>query len=350
MTAPTPASPQLAPRAVLGLLATLGLAAACSNEASDPATATTTTTATTPSSSPSGELSRDEPSAPVVGTEPLFNGQPPEVQVSDASAEPDVSDARLATCIPSKGPGADPLIDDFEDGDENLVAHEGLSGLWYSYQEHDGDHRISFEQLAAPRLGSTGAVHTSGSDHGAWAGIGVVLSGCVYDASRYVGVHFWIRGTSDPIDVALTTPGVLPVSSGGTCTKEAEGLCYDAYRSEISITEQWREVFVPFSTFEQDGYGPSAGELDLTRIESIQFQSNSSAFDLWIDDLSFYTEEVYTPYDASVPDTEPATTQVTTGGPEPTTSADSSGASSAAAPSSESSGASVAPGLDGGSQ
>lgn len=350
MTSPTPASPRLAAKALLYMLVAVG-SPACDRPTTEPTTTTTATTVATPSTLPSDDLTRDTPSDPVTGTEPLFNGKPPEVQVSDASAEPDLSDARLATCIPSTGPGDDPLIDDFEDGDEYLVDREGRSGLWYSYQEHDGDHQISFSQLSAPRLGSSGAIHTSGSDHGEWAGIGVVLSGCVYDASRYVGVHFWIRGSSAPINVALTTPGVLPVSSGGTCTKEAEGLCYDAYRSLISISEQWREVFVPFSTFEQLGYGPDAGPLDLTRIESIQFQSDSGAFDFWLDDLSFYTEEVYTPYDASVPETEPGTTQANTEQPEPTSAPNTSspGTSSVSPPSNESETTSAAS-LDGGNQ
>lgn len=287
------------------------------------ATGTVTATTTT-------DDVRDLPSSVVSGTEPLFNGMPPEVQVSDASAEPDVSDARLQTCTPSKGPGAVLLIDDFEDGDEVLEEREGRSGVWYQYEELSGDHQISFDSLAAPRLGSTGALHTSGSDHGQWAGVGVVLSGCVYDASPYVGVHFWIRGDSAPVNVALVTPGVIPISGGGTCTKEEEGLCYDAYRSSITVTEQWREVFLPFTTFEQLGYGPDAGALDLTRLESIQFQSDSAAFELWIDDLSFYLEEVYTPYDASVPTTEPATSE-----PPPVDSADTSAASSAPSSTSE---------------
>lgn len=286
---------------------------ACTDEGNSgpAATPTATSTVTAPGLSNDSDSLRDIPSSIVSGTEPLFNGMPPGVQVSDASAEPDVSDARLQTCIPSKGPGAVLLIDDFEDGDEELVEREGRSGIWYQYEELSGDHQLAFETLASPRLESSGALHTSGSDHGQWAGVGVVLSGCVYDASSYVGVHFWIRGASAPVNVALVTPGVIPISGGGTCTKEEEGLCYDAYRSSVDVTGQWREVFVPFTSFEQLGYGPDAGPLDLTRLESIQFQSDSSAFDLWIDDVSFYVEEVYTPYDASVPTTEPSTTSDT---------------------------------------
>lgn len=293
----------------LGVFCASVLALACSDDKQVQTAPSATSTVTVPTTSNTDP--RDLPSSVVSDTEPLFNGKPPEVQVSDASAEPDLSDARLLTCTPSKGPGEVLLIDDFEDGDEVLEEREGRSGIWYQYQEHAGDHQISFDSLSNPRLESTGALHTSGSDHGQWAGVGVVLSSCVYDASTYVGVHFWIRGDSAPVNVALVTPGVIPVSEGGVCTENEEGLCYDAFRSSIEVDEQWREVFLPFTTFEQLGYGPEV-ERDLTRLESIQFQSDSGAFDFWIDDLSFYIEEVYTPYDASVPTTEPTTTDTTT--------------------------------------
>lgn len=266
-------------------------------------TPTATSTVTTPTSDAT-DVTRDVPKSVATGSEPLFNGMPPDVQVP-ADTEPEVTDARLQTCVPSKGPGDDLLIDDFEDRDSVIDEREGRSGVWYQYEEQVGDHQLSFRRLSSPRLESTSALYTSGSDHGQWAGVGVVLSSCVYDASDYVGVHFWIRGESAPVNVALVTPGVIPVSNGGTCTKDAEGLCYDAYRSLVTVTEEWREWFVPFSTFEQLGYGPDAGPLDLTRLESIQFQSSSAAFELWLDDVGFYVEEVYTPYDAGI---EPGST------------------------------------------
>lgn len=200
--------------------------------------------------------------------------------------------------MPAKSDPNTLRLDDFEDGNLALREHHSLLGQWYTYEQRVGDHQLSIGTVAPPRLGSTRAIYTSGTDHGDWAGIGAPLNyGCVYDASRYVGVHFWIRGNSAPINVALITPGVIPVSQGGTCTKDEEGLCWDAYRSRVAVDEQWREVFVPFDSFAQLGYGPDAGSLDLTRLEAIQFQSPSSDFEYWIDDMSFYTEEVYTPFD-----------------------------------------------------
>lgn len=289
------------PRYGDALLVTCVLFAGC-GEGNAPASGQTTTTSTTVvAPTNAATLTRDTPSG-ALDSEPLFDGQPPPVRVADASTEPDVTDALLQTCTPSTGTGQDPLIDDFEDGDEVLTQREGLAGAWYKYEQTVGDHHLTITELTSPRLGSRWAAHTAGSDHGEWAGVGVGLSaGCVYDASRYVGVHFWIRGQSDPVYVALLTPGVIPYSQGGTCTKEDEGLCWDAYRASITVTEQWREVFIPFSSFEQLGYGPNAGAIDLTRLEALQFQSDSSAFDLWIDDVSFYVDEVYTPFDAGTP-------------------------------------------------
>lgn len=304
----------------LGLLVPLGLLACEKGAATGDAVPTSSLTATnsTAPTSQASDVSLDRPSIPS-DTEPLFNGKPPELQVADASDEiPDVSDAPLVVCTPATGSGETLLIDDFEDGDTDIVAEKGLAGAWYIYEESQGDHEFEVERLASPRLDSQWAVHTSASDQGGWAGLGASLSSCVYDASGYVGVHFWIRGTSGPIEVALLTPGVIPFEEGGTCTQNAEGLCWDAYRSTVAVSEGWTEVFLPFTTFEQLGYGQDAGPLDLTRLVSIQFQSDPSPFDLWIDDLSLYTEEIYTPLDAGVDSAEQNDTGAGVGDAAPT--------------------------------
>src|SRR5690606_25278850 len=121
----------------------------------------------------------------------------------------DVRNAPLLTCVPTKGAGENLLVDDFEDEDLLLPEEEGRSGQWYNYEEVVGDHQVENGALSSARLGSKWAAHTSGTDHGAWAGFGVQLCECVYDVSKYVGVHFWIRGSSNPIAVALLTPGVI---------------------------------------------------------------------------------------------------------------------------------------------
>ncbi len=190
--------------------------------------------------------------------------------------------------------GQNLLIDDFEDEDLDLPEQEGRLGQWYSYEEVAGDHQLANGELDAPRLESYWAAHTSGKRSrivgGFWCSV-ERLRVRQHPIRRFA---LLIRGTSNPINVALLTPGVVPFSNGGTCTEEDEGGCWDAYRQEVEVSEQWREFFLPFSEFEQGGYGQDAGPLDLTRIRTIEFQSDAGVFEYWVDDLSFYIEEVYT--------------------------------------------------------
>jgi hypothetical protein len=296
-------------------------------------------------------------------TAPLFTGRPPDLSatIADDSAgstsQAPVLDSRLQTCVPASGPGENLLIDDFEDEDRELPELEGRRGEWYSYEEISGDHQLTIEQLETARLDSKWAAHTVGSDHGYWAGFGVNLSGCVYDASAYVGLHFWIKGDSNPMNVAILTPGVVPVANDGACTEEESGGCWDAYKREVDVTGEWREYFLPFTEFEQDGYGQNAGPLQLSRLYSIEFQSDGGAFDVWVDDFGFYIEEVYTPLEPDAGETgssvgetsaQGSTTIVADGGVESSTSTSTSIGTSTLAESSED--ASSTPAVDGGEQ
>lgn len=263
------------------------------------------TTGASPSQGTEAPLSRADTSIDTrYDSAPLFTAQPlvPSATVPDQSTKAVITDAPLQLCVPTKGPGENLVIDDFEDENFDLPPQENRSGRWYAYEETTGDHGLVIAELETPRLGSKVAAHTSGTDHGEWAGFGVQLSECVYDASAYVGLHFWIRGTSAPINVAIQTPGIVPFENGGTCVEEEGRPCWDAYKRRIEVTSEWREHFLPFSTFAQVGYGQDAGPLDLTRMRSLEFQSEAGAFDIWVDDVSFYIEAVYTPLEPETND------------------------------------------------
>jgi hypothetical protein len=269
------------------------------------------------SSGTSATTSRTQPSYDTAyDTAPLFTGQPPVLSatIAETSGPPDVSNAPLQTCTPATGPGQDLVIDDFEDQDLELPRQEGRRGQWYAYEEVSGDHQLTIAELQTPRLQSHVGAHTSSSGHGEWAGFGVQLSSCVYDASAYVGLHFWIRGTSNPINVSILTPGVVPVSDGGPCVADATAECWDAYRVTVELTEEWREYFFPFDEFKQNGYGQDAGPLDLTRVRSVEFQSIAGAFEYWVDDLSFYIDEVYTPLDPGTDGTDSGSNDASSSG------------------------------------
>lgn len=287
------------------LLLPLGCTTGAQSEYTDTQTAANTTGGSPSSQSMNASLSRDDTSIDTrYDSAPLFTAQPlaPSATIADESSKPVITDAPLQVCVASSGPGEDLVIDDFEDGDSELPQQEDRSGRWYAYEETTGDHGLVIAELETPRLGSTWAAHTSSTEHGDWAGFGVQLSECVYDASGYVGLHFWIRGTSAPINVAILTPGVVPVDNGGSCVEEEGRPCWDSHKHRIEVTDEWREHFLPFSTFAQAGYGQDAGPLDLKRMRSLEFQSEAGAFDVWVDDVSFYIEAVYTPLDPDADD------------------------------------------------
>jgi len=309
------------------VLAAASLLAACtgSGDAGDPATVSGQPTSSQSAAAPATANASATASQVTSDTAPLFAGKPPVVSVT-GSAAPDLSSQALVACTPPAAAGDTPLIDDLEDGDTDALPNEGRAGGWYTYEETAGNHSFENVQLETPRLGSTHALHTVAGAHGAWAGLGVSLSACVYNAAVYKGLHFWIKGAPTTVNVSLTTPGIVPVAEGGLCTKEAEGLCWDSHRAPIDVVPGWKEYFVPWDDFNQVGFGVKVPTLDLTRIRTIEFQSESGAFEFWLDDLSFYTEVVYTPYTeptASVTSPVPTTTATAVPTAQPSAESDS---------------------------
>ena len=96
--------------------------------------------------------------------------------------------------------GGDPLIDDLEDGDDYIIAHEGRVGEWFIFHDTAGSVTNSVEP-GGPG-GSTNAMHATGSGMTEWGGgTGVVLntpagSAQAYDASDCTGITFWAMAGS----------------------------------------------------------------------------------------------------------------------------------------------------------
>jgi hypothetical protein len=58
------------------------------------------------------------------------------------------------------------------------------------------------------------------------------------------------------------------------------------------LKSEWQEYFIPFDTLEQTGWGLDVGQFDPSLIFTLQFQVDlSTDFDLWVDDVSYYTDE-----------------------------------------------------------
>ncbi|WP_437619046.1 hypothetical protein [Sorangium sp. So ce1151] len=207
-------------------------------------------------------------------------------------------------------------IDDFEDGDNAIIAAGNRAGFWYAYNDGSAEGMqtppadpdgtgdpLTPETLSPARNQSTMALHTFGSGFATWgAGVGVDLSSdegvkSAYDASAYTGMVFWAKlGSADAatsMTVLISDGSTTP--EGGVCdpaddTKQ----CYDNWAKTISLTTDWQPVVIPFETLKQGGWGatPATTSIDTSALYSLQFQTGAATtFDLYIDDVGFYTEQ-----------------------------------------------------------
>jgi chitinase len=208
----------------------------------------------------------------------------------------------------TRGLGGEPAIDDFEAvaGEDPacraIRAADGRQGAWSVY---DGPAYV----LAAPgpggAPGSTRALHASGT--GA-AAVAVALAPC-YDASKYQGLSFWLKGTATAaprVKLMVATPATAEASRGGACVPKADpmnGACDDHFTvAELVLSEQWTRYAVTWKQLAQTGVGQLAGGgyHPEAQILAVLFQpvwdDASRAFDFWLDDVSF---EVSGPFAAT---------------------------------------------------
>jgi hypothetical protein len=213
------------------------------------------------------------------------------------------------------------LIDDMEDfNDEALPVppRDGRNGRWNTYNDGSPEgmqwptamslFRMSL--LSTPRGTSKKAARTYGQGFhtlpsGGWATLEVSFLGNigspdagnldgglptgVYDASRYKGIVFWAKLGDQAVqtDVRVNVTSLQTLPQGGICK-----ICYDSFGYNVPFTTDWAEYILPFDGMMQRAIGdPVDTGLDLHHVFTITFGFNGpTAFDLWVDDISFYTE------------------------------------------------------------
>lgn len=205
-------------------------------------------------------------------------------------------------CAPAVAAGTAPSIDDFEDGDRELITHEGRDGFWSTFSDGTGTVTPTMPDpvTPSPANGSTHALHVMGSGHTSY-GWGLIVDldhavsapptpdgRCAYDASVYQGIRFRVRG-SGTARFALSTPTLLPPDQGGTCDAATEGQCNNFHGASVTLGAEWRTVELRWAELTQDasltGYKHAA--LDLTHAESILFTFGTATADFWLDDVTF---------------------------------------------------------------
>ncbi len=191
----------------------------------------------------------------------------------------------------------------------NTIELADGEGFWYSFHDDvatgqiDPDTQgtgLELEPVALPaeRDGSLLGVHvTANNGFTEWgAGVGFDFNSTdantkdVYDLTPYSGVAFWARSASGSVDmrVRVVTADIVPTTEpGGACTAN----CNDAFGYGITLTNQWQEVLVDFSSppLAQEGWGNDLPAFDPTQAIGIQIQAAAGvAFDIWIDEVRFY--------------------------------------------------------------
>ncbi len=195
-------------------------------------------------------------------------------------------------------PPMDLMIDDFEDGDALILPNAGRSGAWfaandgtlYAAQTPDTRGPINPSMLMPARMMSMRAMHTTGYGYKTWgAYIGASFVGIdpkekAYDVSAHQGVQFYGK-----LGRANVFPGVR-VAMRDYDTFVGCSNCGDNFGADITVTDAFQLIQVPFSSLKQRGWGmPLVASFDPTQAYGIIFSWDANqSFDLWIDDLSFY--------------------------------------------------------------
>jgi endoglucanase len=196
--------------------------------------------------------------------------------------------------------GAEGLIDDCEDGNNQGKVVEGRGGYWYTFADQ-------FGTTVTPEAGAKGGTFAmspggvNGSKYAARAqgqvtqgqivfgalGLNLVDPKGPYDASRYKGVAFWAKkGPGSYGVVRFKVPDISTDGDGGVCKE-----CFNDFGADITLTEAWQHFVFPFKKLRQlpDWGTPRPHAIKPDKLFGLQWQVNKPGanFDIWVDDVEF---------------------------------------------------------------
>ncbi len=186
------------------------------------------------------------------------------------------------------------LIEDFEDGNHQLLEREGRGGFWYLEADEEGtsiEPDGEFEPSDGGALGSLKAGHIAGKTavgSNVWAGMAVNLANPKqpYDASKYRAIAFYARrGKTGTSHIIVRVPDANTDPEGGVCKD-----CWNDFGAQLELTEQYRKYVLPFDELHQEpGWGEPQGEIDAKRLFGLKWQLKSAgqSYDIWVDDIRF---------------------------------------------------------------
>jgi endoglucanase len=190
----------------------------------------------------------------------------------------------------------DGLIDDFEDGNNQLSTEGGRDGYWWPKVDNAGStlEPTPFGTSEDAKDGSENAIRVhgktvSGDPTLAWgAGFGVNLRDqtAIYDASRYAGITFKAKvGKGTSTSVRFNVGDINTHPSGNMCTTA----CWNHFGRDMVLTTEWKEYKIMFNEMHQQPDWGSPRPLSLTpsKLIEIDWQIGPGRdYDIWVDDIA----------------------------------------------------------------
>ncbi len=228
------------------------------------------------------------PAPPAVASTPAPAAPAPALAVAVAPVA--VAGPALVACANGMQPAPDGLFDDFEDGTNQVSLLAGRSGYWWVAHADHAKIEIpgpEFRTVDGGPHGSKRAVHFAGQtdmqdEWGASLG-GNFLGGGFYDASKYAGIAFKIKGTPKSF-VRFKVPDVNTHPDGSVCQKE----CWNAFGKTLELKADWQDVELAFGDLKQlEGWGsPRPPTVNTAKVKHLEWAvDQGEKFDFWIDDI-----------------------------------------------------------------
>ena len=195
--------------------------------------------------------------------------------------------------------GAEGVIDDFEDNNNQNTVMDGRGGYWYTYVdkvgstvwpeagEQGGTFTPSEPGYNSKFAGEVkGKIGTASIVFGA-LGMNFVDPKSAYDASKYVGITFFAkRAPNSTGKVRLKVPDASTDPEGGMC-----GECFNDFGMDLNLTEQWQRFTFPFHDMRQmEGWGaPRKPHIDPSKLFGLQWQTQvqGADYDFAVDNVAF---------------------------------------------------------------
>lgn len=187
------------------------------------------------------------------------------------------------------GPCPNGLLDDGEDGNNQIPETAGRGGYWFTFVDDLGSTVQPKGEFAMAEGGANGSRHAARitgkmapAGDSLYAGMGFALTNpkTPYDVSPAKGIRFWAKG---PAKVRFKTPDINTEPGGDRCTD-----CYNDFGVDLYLMQDWIRYTVPFEDMsQQPGWGDRAPEVDRTKLFAVQWQYNApnTEYEFWVDDI-----------------------------------------------------------------